>query len=320
MCVSADARSRFLKTTARLTAGGAPDARIALAVSGGPDSLALLLLAHTCFPGRIAAATVDHGLRAEAADEARYVAQICAAKDIPHRILTPHTPITGNIQSSARKARYDLLHAWADELQCAYIATAHHADDQLETMLMRLARGSGTDGMSGVRAVHGRIIRPLLEFTKDELTEICTDAGTTPIYDPSNSDTKYDRVAVRQWLASTPHPLSAVAASRSAQALAQASSALDWTAHHLAAGRICERGAGYTFDPHGLPHELQRRILLILLRKIEPDILPRGDAIARVLDALSQGKKITLSHTLCTSGALWHFTRAPPRRNMQNTQ
>lgn len=289
-------------------------------MSGGPDSLALLWLAHTCFPGRIAAATVDHGLRAEAADEARYVAQICAARNIPHCILTPHTPITGSIQSSARKVRYDLLQAWADDLQCAYIATAHHADDQLETMLMRLARGSGVDGLSGVRAVHGRIIRPLLGFTKDELTEICTAAGIIPIHDPSNDDTKYDRVSIRQWLASAPHPLSASAASRSAHALAQASSALDWTAHHFAADRICARADGYTLDPIGLPRELQRRLLLLTIKEIEPDILPRGDTVERVLNALSQGKKITLSRTLCTGGASWHFALAPARRDMQNTQ
>lgn len=289
-------------------------------MSGGPDSLALLWLAHTCFPGRIAAATVDHGLRVEAADEAQYVTQICAARNIPHCILTPHTPITGSIQSSARKARYDLLQAWADDLQCAYIATAHHADDQLETMLMRLARGSGVDGLSGVRAVHGRIIRPLLGFTKEELTEICTAAGIIPIYDPSNDEARYDRVAVRQWLASTPHPLNAIAASRSAQALAQASSALDWTAHHFAADRICARADSYTLDPRGLPRELQRRLLLLTIKEIEPDIRARGDTVERVLDALSQGKKITLSRTMCTGGALWHFTLAPARRDMQNMQ
>jgi tRNA(Ile)-lysidine synthase len=320
LCVSADTLSRFQKAIAQLTAGSAPDFRIGLAVSGGPDSLALLWLAQACFPGRIAAATVDHGLRAEAADEARYVAQICAAQNIPHRILTPHTPITGSIQLSARKARYGLLQTWADDLQCTYIATAHHADDQLETMLMRLARGSGVDGLSGVRAMHGRIIRPLLGFTKQELTETCSTAGITPIHDPSNDDTAYDRVVIRQWLASAPHPLSAGAANRSAHALAQASSALDWTAHHFAADRMRARGAGYTLDPHGLPRELQRRLLLIVFKEIEPDMLPRGDAIERVLDALFQGKKITLSRILCTGGALWHFGFAPARRDMQNTQ
>jgi tRNA(Ile)-lysidine synthase len=145
--------ARFQADLDRLTGGAG---RVGIAVSGGPDSLALLLLAHAAIPGGIAAATVDHGLRAEAAGEAAFVAALCATLGIPHATLRPGAPITGNIQSSARKARYALLEIWADQHNLDWIATAHHADDQAETLLMRLSRGAGVAGLSGVRAVNGR--------------------------------------------------------------------------------------------------------------------------------------------------------------------
>jgi tRNA(Ile)-lysidine synthase len=312
--------NRFVSAVARLTRGAPADYRIGLAVSGGPDSLALLLLAHQAFPGRICAATVDHGLRPEAADEAQYVATLCAGKGIKHYILAPAAPITGNIQSAARTTRYALLEQWADENACAFIATAHHADDQLETMLMRQARGSGIDGLAGVRAINGRIIRPLLGFTKDDLIGICSTAGIKPVEDPSNGDAAFDRVRMRQWLASGPHPMDSVAANRSAGALADASSALDWTARHFADTRISEDASGYTLDPQGMPRELQRRLLLIVIKALEPASTPRGEAVERVIDALIAGEKVTLGNIACTGGLIWHFGPAPKRRSVQKTQ
>src|SRR5262245_16934078 len=116
---------------------GAEAGKLGIAVSGGPDSLALLLLAEAAFPGRVQAATVDHGLRTESADEAAFVAALCRQRDIPHATLRPETPIEGNIQSAARRARYALLEAWRSEQRLDWILTAHHADDQAETLLMR---------------------------------------------------------------------------------------------------------------------------------------------------------------------------------------
>ena len=152
-------------------------ARILCAVSGGPDSLALLILLHKTMPDRVVAATVDHALRPESADEAQYVQRMCKDMHVPHVILSPAEKISGNIQSAARAARYALLAQAAEQHDCAYIATAHHADDQLETVLMRLARGSGVDGLSAIRSTNGKILRPLLGFTKDELISICAAAG-----------------------------------------------------------------------------------------------------------------------------------------------
>jgi tRNA(Ile)-lysidine synthase len=284
------------------------------AISGGPDSLAMLLLAAEAYPGRIAAATVDHGLRPEAADEAEFVARLCAERGIIHTVLTPGEPITGNIQSAARKARYALLDRWATETGCDYIATAHHADDQLETMLMRLARGSGVDGLSGIRSVNGRIIRPLLGFSKAELIRICYDAGVTPVHDPSNDNADFDRVRIRQFLETSPHPFDPVAATRSASAMEQASEALDWMATNLS-DRIKQSQDGISLDPAALPRELQRRLLLNALKMIDPDIRPRGDSIDRALYSLRAGETITLGNILCKGGPIWLLSPAPKRRN-----
>ena len=125
--------------------------RLGVAVSGGPDSLALLLLAAAARPTMVEAATVDHGLRAGSADEARMVAGICKQLGVPHRTLLadwPEAPTT-NIQAAARAMRYRLLNEWAIDRGLPAVATAHHADDQAETLLMRLVRGAGVGGLGG---------------------------------------------------------------------------------------------------------------------------------------------------------------------------
>jgi tRNA(Ile)-lysidine synthase len=303
--------ARFSDALERLGAG---EGRILLAVSGGPDSLAMLLLAHEAMPDRIAAATVDHGLRPEAADEAVFVARVCAGLGVAHSILTPDAPITGNVQSAARAARYALLEAAADAADCAFIATAHHADDQLETVLMRVARGSGVGGLSGVRARNGRIVRPLLGFSKAELEEICAEAGVEPVRDPGNNDPDFDRVAMRQFLASGAHPFDAARAALSAEALAEAGEALDWVTNRLLTERMERHDAALVLDCSNLPRELQRRLLLAVLRQFDAKINPRGDAVERLLDELHIGKTATISNILCKGGVVWQFSPAPPRR------
>ena len=120
-----------------------PGAALGLAVSGGGDSLALLLLAHAALPGRVKAATVDHGLRQESADEADRVARYCAELGVAHTTLTVSVA-RGNTQEQARKASYAALGDWAKENDLGALATAHQMDDQAETFLMRLnPLGSG---------------------------------------------------------------------------------------------------------------------------------------------------------------------------------
>jgi tRNA(Ile)-lysidine synthase len=290
------------------------DDRLLCGVSGGPDSLALLVLAQQVLPGRLVAATVDHQLRTESADEAQIVAEICRNLGVPHIILTPDEKISGNLQSSARAARYALLKRAADAQNCQHIATAHHADDQLETLLMRLARGSGVDGLSGIRARNGRVVRPLLEFTKAELIDICSSAGIEWVNDPSNANIDFDRVAMRNWLASTQHPFQASRTLRTASALADASDALVWMTDTLAAQRIAQENDVIICTASDLPSELKRRLLIRCLRTIDVNLAPRGDAIDRLLTELENARTAMIGNIKCVGGAEWRFSKAPPRR------
>ncbi len=285
-----------------------------LAVSGGPDSLAMLLLAQQLATDRIVVATVDHKLRPEAADEAAFVSDFCQKVGVRHTTLTAPKPINGNIQSAARAVRYALLAEAADKHECAFIATAHHGDDQLETMLMRLARGSGLDGLAAIRPRYGRVIRPLLGFSKSELEEICIDAGVDPVRDPSNENPDFDRVFMRQWLAQSPNPFDIARANRTAHALSDAAEALAWVVNGLAEQRITEENEQLQCDVANLPRDLKRRLLLACLSRLEADLKPRGDAINRLLADLETGKTAMIGNILCQGGEAWKFSIAPPRR------
>ncbi|HEU0099352.1 MAG TPA: tRNA lysidine(34) synthetase TilS [Allosphingosinicella sp.] len=295
---------------------------LALAVSGGPDSLALLLLAHAARPGRVSAATVDHGLRSASAGEASAVGRLCAEIGVPHAVLAATVEAAGEgLQSAARKARYAALAQWMDERGLRLLLTAHHCDDQAETLLMRLNRGSGVAGLAGVRAAGAvpgtagrlRLCRPLLGWRRSELEALVDAAGIAPARDPSNADERFDRVRVRRRLAEAPW-LDPRALARSAALLAEAEAALDWTAGPLFAARA-ELGEGtVTLRPHGLPSELLRRLVLRCLRQLAPEASPRGEALAAFVARLEAAGTATLSGIKATGGETWHFERAPPRR------
>ena len=286
--------------------------KLGIAVSGGPDSMALLSMAHAAWPGRVQAASVDHKLRADSADETAMVARYCDANGIPHRILEPAVPIKGNIQSSARAARYALLNAWANRENCRWIATAHHADDQLETLLMRLARGSGLDGMSGIRARTGHLVRPLLDMRKEDLYGWCAENNVPFVIDPSNANRDYDRVRMRETLASL-DMLDARLASRSAAALADASAALDWVAVREASMHVRTENGTVILTETKYPHDLKRRLVLGCLHRIDPDIAPRGSALTHLIGALEKREKAMIGDIICQGGQNWTFAAAPLR-------
>ncbi|MEO7223266.1 MAG: tRNA lysidine(34) synthetase TilS [Devosia sp.] len=183
--------------------------KLGLAVSGGPDSLALMLLmadwART--PGRpeLFVYTVDHGLRIEAAAEAAMVVREAQVLGLPVRSLRweGDKPITG-IQAAARHARYRLLGQAMEADGVAILVTAHHLADQAETVLMRLAHGSGIEGLRGMDALSlvedCEVYRPLLSVRPEVLREVASEAGLNPAYDPSNTDQHYERVRWRLML------------------------------------------------------------------------------------------------------------------------
>ena len=179
---------------------------VLIGVSGGPDSMALLRLALLWAeaPGRprIVAATVDHGLRPDSAAEAAQVANWCAALGVPHRVLCwEGEKPAARIQERARDARYRLLVDHTGVEGCDTLFTAHHMDDQAETVLIRMARGSGVSGLAAMRPVvlregvrHGR---PLLGWRKEELIRICAESGQPYFTDPSNANPRYARTRLR---------------------------------------------------------------------------------------------------------------------------
>ncbi len=202
--------------------------QLAVAVSGGPDSLALMVLADVwarAHGGSSLALTVDHRLRPEAALEAQQVAVWAAERGIAHRILTADAPPaeTGGIQAAARALRYRLLTAACTEAGILHLLLGHHRDDQAETLLLRLQRGSGLSGLAGMAACQTlssvRLLRPLLEQPKAALIEFCAQHGLPPVMDPSNSAFTYDRVRWRALLAEADAPFLAERLSETATRL-----------------------------------------------------------------------------------------------------
>jgi tRNA(Ile)-lysidine synthase len=300
----------------------APDAQIGVAVSGGPDSLALLLLAAAARPGQVEAATIDHGLRPEASDEAAMVATVCDRLGVRHATLTARwseLPETA-IQERARNQRYRLLGYWAEERGLHALSTAHHAEDQAETLLMRLSRGSGVKGLAGMRprsvspGAHVRLVRPLLGWRRAELEQICERAGLTPVADPSNDDQRFERVRVRRALAALEW-LDAGAVAHSAANLADADAALDWAAKAEWDRNVHEKRGCITYRPSDAPAEIVRRIVGRAIRKLatEGEFEPRGAELSRLVSTLADGGTATLRGVLCRGGLERTFTRAPAR-------
>ena len=196
--------------------------RIAVAVSGGSDSMALLRLLAQWAKSRIGplqifALTVDHGLRAESSAEARRVAAWCAALGLHHETLRWEGPKPASgIQAKARTARYTLMTEWCLRNSVSVLLTAHTADDQAETVLMRQRRTQSALSLAGIwptREWNGiQIVRPLLETPKSNLQRYLNDFGQEWIEDPSNHDRKYERVRIREELREGLASIGAIAA------------------------------------------------------------------------------------------------------------
>jgi tRNA(Ile)-lysidine synthase len=324
------AAARFAADLAGLWPEDARAGPLGLAVSGGPDSLALLLLAHAALPGRIAVASIDHGLRPEAAGEVALVERIAGERGIPF------TPITvslapGNLQAQARAARYAALARWAATAGLGAVATAHHADDQAETLLMRLNRGSGLAGLAGVRprtAIAGSevtLLRPLLGWRKAELASVVAAAGITPASDPANTNPDFERARMRANLAAADW-LDPVQIAASAAHIAEGWQALEWYAeldwHEMVMREDGADGApGFTYCAN-VPRVIAIETILGIIRELGGHAT-RAEA-ARAWDRLWAGENASLGGVLAVPGVervekvgvpmrVWRFRPEPLR-------
>lgn len=330
---------RFRADLEQIT-GVAPqsDRQLGIAVSGGSDSIALLLLAASAYPGRVSAATVDHGLRPESVAEAEMVGRVCAALDVPHSVLRLPAKylLEGNLQDRARVARYICLHLWAaeghghlvGERRADWVATAHQRDDVAEGFLMRARRGAGLTGLAAMttsRPLDGmdariRLIRPLLGWSRTELRSVVEGAGLPFVSDHSNEDDRFDRARMRKLLASSPE-LRPERLARSASNLRDAEEAIEWWVRRELKTRIQEDDAcDLWFDPSDLPFELKRRFVIRAISGIreENDIheMWRTTSVDRLIRSLEAGVGGTLADVetrVFPRG--WHFRLAPPRRS-----
>ena len=310
---------------ARLLADGLlpdPPKTIGVAVSGGSDSLALLHLLHDFAVTRsctLHVATVDHGLRPEAGAEAAMVADICRSLGLDHEVLHwQGWDRSGNLQNEARKARYQLLADWGCRRQLDVIALGHTADDQAETFLMRLARRAGVDGLSAMPDRFEREgmtwIRPLLGARRAALQAYLESNGIQWVDDPSNEDTRYDRVRIRNALAILEGiGIEAEALSVVAQNMSAAKDALNHQMQQTARAYVSLHAGAVAIDVAGLnaqPFEIRRRLIAHALKWVNGAYYaPRSAALGDVMAALATAPSATLQgcELRHRAGKLWIF-------------
>jgi tRNA(Ile)-lysidine synthase len=254
---------------------------LAVAVSGGADSLCLALLLNKWARDQgthIVALTVDHKLRLNSTAEAEQVEEWMEIQGIPHVILTwEGEKPTSRLQEAARTARYSLLEKWCSDHQITALATAHHADDQVETILQRLAKGSGITGLCGIQATAQRrfltIVRPLLPIPKESLVETLNYYNQPYIQDPSNDCKKFERVRWRQMTPSLAElGLTTESILRTVERLQQTERDLETITHSFLQTSTCLSPLGYTtIDPYAWKSQwidIRHRALSRLLRCI----------------------------------------------------
>lgn len=291
---------------AALMAGFAPfesQPRLAIACSGGADSMALTLLADRWARGQGGAVTaliVDHGLRPDSAREAAQAANWLKSRGIAHRILKREGAApASDVEAFARAARYWLFESWCRENFVLHLLTAHHRDDQAETFLLRLARGSGLDGLAGMAPESARrnfrLLRPLLAVPRARLKATLEEFSQEFVEDPMNRDPAYARArirAARDTLAAeglTPERLAATAAR-----LARARAALETLVSDCLARAVALDPRGFAWlDGAALraaPEEAGLRALAALIACIGGgEFPPRLERLERLYRELPDG-------------------------------
>jgi len=313
---------------------------IVLAVSGGPDSIALMWLAarwrRALKQGpRLIAVTVDHGLRPEAAREAREVKRLAGTLEVPHRTLrwTGTKPNTG-LPAAAREARYHLLAQAARASGATHILTAHTRDDQAETLLMRMLRGSGIAGLAAMARQSERegvwLARPLLDVPKSQLIATLNKAKIAFADDPTNRDTNFTRPRLRALMPALAEEGGDVRnLARLAARLARANAALEVLvdgAERYLSLRDRSDAARFGFDASafaGLADEIRLRLLMRAIDRVGhegPAELGKAEALLAALDRAIGEREGRLKQTLAGAaislvGGRIHVDAAPPRRS-----
>jgi tRNA(Ile)-lysidine synthase len=278
-----------------------PAPHVAVGCSGGGDSMALTLLLHqwcAAREGQVTALIVDHRIRPESADEADRVAAWLSGRGIENQVLTrPDEPLRGNLQAAARDARYALLSAYCAKAGILHLALAHNLEDQAETVLLRLARGSGVDGLAAMAPVTERpelrLLRPLLDVPRARLRATLQAAGQAFIEDPRNEEAAFKRVRLRQLAPAlaveglTPARLAATASQ-----LGRARDALEGATAAVLADRVRVFPEGYgELDGNSLrdvPQEIALRCLARLLTCIGGrSYPPRLEPLQRLYAAMT---------------------------------
>ena len=291
---------------------------IVLGVSGGPDSVALMLLAAEwararARPPPLYVATVDHGLRQDSRGEAEMVARWAAGLALPHAILVwDGVKPKSRIQERAREARYELLFDCATRIGADHVMTAHHADDQAETILLRLLRGSGVSGLSGMASSSERngliLARPLLAHAKADLATLCKSRAHPFFDDPSNTDPVYARTRIRRLgglLAD--EGLGRAALLRLGRRAARADAALAAHARAVRAGLAARREpGGFRADISALadePEEILLRFLAHELKLISGGKALRLDRLEALALRFRQALRAGIAFTATLGGA-----------------
>lgn len=274
------------------------DEVIAAGVSGGADSLALIFRLEEWAKAnnrKVVALTVDHGLRVESGQEALYVADLMKQYGIEHHILVwEGSKPTKGIEAEARAVRYQLLGKWCQENQVKVLATGHHQRDQAETFLLRLQRGSGLSGLSGILPVSNRdglmIIRPQLENTPQELKDFLIAKGIAWVEDPSNQCEDFQRVKIRNYLPQLEKEIgiSVECLAGTADVLARTRAYMEEQVEQVVRDnvRYLEKNCGAIVSKKSLDEmheEIRYRLLALLIKKIgKRDYTPEAEDVLRL--------------------------------------
>ncbi len=289
--------------------------RVIVGVSGGPDSVALLHMLHQLrkpLQLTLVAAHVNHRIRGENADEdERFVAHLARQWDIEYRVRSMDVPALArkeglSCEDAGRQVRYGFFSHLADEQSGSKIAVAHHRDDQAETVLMNLIRGSGTEGLSGMKPIRdGRIIRPLLYVSREEIETYCREHHLESRLDESNLETEYLRNKIRllliPYIETHFNPQFRQALSRTAEILRDENHLVQMLADKQLTLHLKAVDGGFRFPIHVLQSEpvaMRRRLIRGIIARLSGSVrqiaLTHIDSVVSIIDKGTTGKQIQL--------------------------